>query len=128
METGLDIPQDLLERLVRSLYCRRILVDPASVEALMHISDLLQVPLLLAPSCQDRDATPKPWHRVWMLHETESAPLRRLLQELLRHDPQVPNVRQAGACISYCSESLEVFSKQANRPYRGGHGLYSRSP
>ena len=43
VETGLDVPQKLLHGLVASLYTRRIEVEPSTVEAYMHVADILQV-------------------------------------------------------------------------------------
>lgn len=43
VETGLDVPQQLLDRMVASLYMRSISVQPDTVEALLHIADTLQV-------------------------------------------------------------------------------------
>ena len=37
------MPQKLLHGLVASLYTRRIEVEPSTVEAYMHVADILQV-------------------------------------------------------------------------------------
>ncbi len=43
VETNIDVDQRLLHSLVASLYSKSLIVEPATVEALLHIADVLQV-------------------------------------------------------------------------------------
>jgi len=43
VETNIDVSQRLLHSLVASLYSKALVVEPATVEALLHIADVLKV-------------------------------------------------------------------------------------
>ena len=61
VETNIDVPQKLLHSLVASLYSRALVVEPATVEALLHIADVLQVSPLSTMTPSNK-ALPRRYH------------------------------------------------------------------
>lgn len=61
VETGLDVPQELLHRIVSSLYTKTILVDANIVETLMFVAEILQVPAVMDAASEyiKKDIVPK---------------------------------------------------------------------